>query len=49
MTDATLDSELFYLIDQWPGKALDGASPPEDGFTGAASHNVASPAYPIGT
>ena len=51
MADSTIDSELFYLIDGWPGVPvpIEQGSPPEDGFTGAAHHNVATAAYPIGT
>ena len=49
MADSTIDSELFNLIDNWPGSPLPGASIPQDGFLGATHHNVASPAFPIGT
>lgn len=49
MTDGAIDSEEFYLFDNWPGTPLQSAAVPTGGFTGSAHHNVSSPAYPVGT
>lgn len=49
MADGTLDSDLLILTDYWPGHPTGNYSPPSDGFTGATSHNVETPVYPVGT
>ena len=49
MADSTIDSELFYLDDRWPGKPCPSFGTPADGFTGASHHNVAAPVFPVGT
>ena len=49
MADATLDSELFVLIDNVPGSISRTGETPKDGFTGADHHNVAAAAFPVGT
>ena len=49
MADSTLDSALFWLVDNWPGTPWQGASIPTDGFTGTSHQNVTTAAYPIGT
>jgi hypothetical protein len=49
MADSTLDSELFILIDNWPGQAirhLDNV--PTGGIVGSTHHNVATAAYSPG-
>ncbi len=48
MADSTLDSELFFLDDKWPGVAPQAASTPTDGFTDSTHHNVAAAQFPIG-
>jgi len=48
MADSTIDSELFWLHDNWPGVPLEQLSAPTDGFTGSTHHNVAAAAYRIG-
>jgi len=47
MADSTLDSELFWLFDKWPGvpRIMD---PPTDGFTGSEHNNVAVPVFMVG-
>lgn len=49
MATGTLDSEVFWLCDNWPGKPTKFEEVPEDGFTGAGHHNVATAVYPVGT
>ena len=49
MADSTLDSALFWLVDNWPGTPWQGASIPTDGFTGTSHHNLTTAAYPVGT
>ncbi|HUS44658.1 MAG TPA: hypothetical protein VM219_01280, partial [Phycisphaerae bacterium] len=49
MANFTIDSEGFYLVDQFPGVPDVRLSVPKDGFTGADHHNVSAAAYPIGT
>ena len=50
MADSTLDSELFTLYDNWPGRPDPGLSqdPPRDGFDGADHHNVAAAVFQVG-
>lgn len=48
MADGTIDSELFYLLDQWPGVPWQGGDLPTGGFTGSSHHNVTTAAYPLG-
>lgn len=50
MADSTIDSELFVLIDNWPG-VYEGRVLPYDNFTStAAGHNIsAETSYPRGT
>jgi len=49
MADSTIDSELFHLIDNWPGAPIPFGSIPPGGFTGSSHHNVATAAFPVGT
>jgi hypothetical protein len=49
MADSTLDSQLFHLIDLWPGAPIPTHGIPHNGFDDADHHNVATPVYPIGT
>jgi len=49
MADATILSKHLVLNDSIPGYFSPDQSVPLDGFTGSAHHNVASPAYPVGT
>lgn len=55
MADSTLDSELFVLFDNFPGVPtlfaddIDSPTAPPGGFLGPSHHNVAIPAYEIGT
>lgn len=49
MADSTLDSELFYLFDTTAGPIDPHCGPPQDGFLGAESHNVATAIYTLGT
>ena len=48
MADSTIDSELIYLL---PGRfgAAQWFAQPQDGFAGAAEHNVVKAARPVGT
>jgi hypothetical protein len=48
-SDGTIDSELIMLYDGFPGQPDPRIGPPTDGFTGALSHNVVAPYYPVGT
>ena len=48
MADSTLDSELFVLIDRWPGVPTIFKEPP-GGFTGEMHHNVSIQQYRCGT
>lgn len=48
MADSTLDSELLQLKDNWPGVADPGLSICKNPID-SAEHNVAIPAYPVGT
>lgn len=50
---STIDSELFFLQDHWPGSAIPGLVIPDritgtDGADQHAGHNVASPQYDVG-
>lgn len=47
MADSTIDSELIYLYDNWPGRPI-RSEVPYGGFTGATHHNVAAAKYKIG-
>ena len=49
MIDGTLDSEVFTLVDNWPGERNIHVREPTDGFLGASHHNVATEEYPAGT
>lgn len=49
MADKTLDSELFTLKDNWPGAVDLRRGLPDDDILGAAHHNVAAAAFPVGT
>ena len=49
MANVTVDSELLYLLDRLPGWSNPHMRVPEDGFTGASHHNVATAAYDVGT
>lgn len=48
MADGTIDSQLFHLIDNWPGVPTPGGLIPQDGFTAAAQHNVAAARRRVG-
>jgi hypothetical protein len=48
-SDGTIDSELFVLVDGWPGVPNPSLGEPTDGFTGADHHDVSTAAYPLGT
>ena len=49
MADSTLDSELFTLnCGKW-GPVSKVGGKPTDGFDGASHHNVAAPAFPVGS
>jgi len=49
MIDGTLDSEVFALIDNWPGERNVHLPEPTDGFLGASHHNIATEEYQAGT
>jgi len=49
MADSSLSIYKAILYDRWPGVPNPAYGIPADGFTGASHHNVASPAYPVGT
>jgi hypothetical protein len=49
MADSSIDSVKLLFQDNWTGPIRWDLSEPEDGFTGARHHSVASAAYPIGT
>ena len=49
MADSTIDHNLFYLLDQWPGNPWQVGDVPTGGFTGTSHHNVTTAAYPVGT
>ena len=50
MADSTLDSELFVLIDNWPGVArrVHPDHLPNDDIISALHHNVTSPVFDLG-
>lgn len=50
MAESTLDSELFVLIDRWPGVArrVHPDHLPNDSITSAVHHDVASPVFDVG-
>lgn len=47
MADSTLDSQLFVLLDRWPGYAHPDSRkhPPNGGIVGTEHHNVATAEY----
>ena len=49
MADETFDSEAIVLYDLWPASHVLYNHVPQDGFTGALHHNVATAVYPVGT
>lgn len=49
MADATIKSIYLVLNDNFPGAVDSKIGTPPDGFAGASHHNVASPAYVVGT
>ena len=52
MADEKIDSQMFELIDRWPGVPLPSLSAPTDGFGVASAdggHNQATAIWPIGT
>ena len=50
MADSTLDSELFVLLDNWPGVArrVHPDHLPNDSIVSALHHDVASPVFNVG-
>ena len=50
MADATLDSELFVLIDNWPGvpRRIHPDRLPNDSIIAALHHNVTTPVFDVG-
>lgn len=49
MANSTIDTKYIVLYDLWPNGVVLYNHIPQDGFTGSLHHNVASPAYKVGT